>query len=229
MTFRQRIEHSRILAWLLAAIAGAYLSLCDRTTKWEVRGEDDLRKALADGPVLLVMWHERSIMGALHWPANGRQLSSLYADSPIGRVSGALQRRRGLMPMEMSDKQSNLGASRMILRRVREGVCIGMTGDGPLGPAGVVKDAPLEWARSTGMPVFAYGFSTKRHRLLDSWDRMMLPLPFTTGGKVFARLDQPLTRKANADQIANQRNSLGQLLNDATNAADDLAGINPQT
>ena len=220
MTIRHRIENSSILAWLLAAVAGSYLALCNRTTTWEVRGEDNLRLALADGPILLLMWHERSLMGAVHWPVDARQLSSLYASSPIGRVSGALQRRLGLMPMEMSNKQSNLGASRVILRRVREGGCIGMTGDGPLGPIGVVKNAPLEWARSTNMPIFAYAFSTKRHKRLDSWDHMMLPLPFTSGGKVFVRLDLALERKSDSG-----RKEIGALMTRAVKEADRLSKI----
>ena len=64
MTFRQRIEHSRILAWLLAAIASSYLSLCQRTTRWEYVGLGqaeirarrrscatfDVARAVTDGP-----------------------------------------------------------------------------------------------------------------------------------------------------------------------------------
>ncbi len=220
MTFRQRIEHSTFLAWLLATIAGGYLSLCNSTIKWEVRGEDTLRRALTDGPVLLVMWHERSIMGALHWPVDARQLSSLFDASPIGRVSGALQRRAGLIPMEMSHKQSNLAASRMILKRVREGVCIGMTGDGPTGPALTLKDAPLDWARKTGMPVFAYAFSTKRHKRLESWDQMVLPLPFTRGAKVFARLDMVLERKGDEG-----RDEMGALMTKVMREADGVVDV----
>ena len=61
---------------------------------------------------------------------------------------------------------SNLAASRVILRRVREGVSIGMTGDGPLGPSHIaVKDPPLDWARVMKRPVYAYAFATKRHRI----------------------------------------------------------------
>ena len=89
---------------------------------------DELRAALADGPVLLIMWHSRSVMGALHWPVADAPLSSLYDRSPIGRVSGALQRRVGLQPMEMSRKLSNRAASRTVLKRVKDGVSIGMTG-----------------------------------------------------------------------------------------------------
>lgn len=189
MTFRHRIEHSRFLAWLLAALASSYLSLCQRTTRWEYVGLDRLKSDLAVGPVLILMWHGRSLMGPIHWPVEAAPLSSLYDASPVGRVSGALQRRRGLQPMEMSNKISNLAASRVVLKRVRDGASIGMTGDGPLGPARAIKDAPLEWARVMKRPVYGYAFSVKRHRILSSWDDMMLPLPFTTGRVVFARFE----------------------------------------
>jgi len=179
-SFRKRLEHSRLLAGILAALVGCYLRLCNATTRWQVEGLDDLKADLAQGPVLLVMWHERSLMGPVHWPVKDGQLSSLYASSAIGRVSGAMQRQFGLQPMEMSNSQSNVTASRQILRRVREGVSIGMTGDGPLGPALAVKDAPLDWARAMQRPVYAYAFATKRHRRLNAWDRMMMPLPLTS-------------------------------------------------
>ena len=45
-------------------------------------------------------------------------------------------------------------------RRAR-GSSVGLTGDGPPGPARVLKDAPLEWARATGRPVFVYAFAPR--------------------------------------------------------------------
>jgi lysophospholipid acyltransferase (LPLAT)-like uncharacterized protein len=182
-----------------------------------MRGLETLKADLADGPVLLLMWHGRSLMGPMHWPVEVGPLSSLYDASPIGRVSGALQRKRGLQPMEMSNKLSNLAASRVVLRRVRDGVSIGMTGDGPLGPALAIKDAPLEWARVMKRPVYGYAFSTKRHRILSSWDDMMLPLPFTTGRVVFARFDGDVVGKM--DETA--RNGLKGLLDEVVKVADN--------
>lgn len=218
MAFRKQIEKSQFLAWLLGVIAGGYLSLCNRTTKWEVRGEDTLRSALAEGPVLLVLWHGRLLLVGHHWPRDARQLSTLHDTSPIARVVGALHTRLGLLPMEMSNKRSNIAASRMILRRMKEGACIGLTGDGPTGPAQVVKVAPLDWARITGMPVFAYAFSTKRHKILGSWDRMMLPLPFTRGAKVFAKLSVTIPRKGDSG-----REEISALMTQVMRDADELA------
>lgn len=219
---RRRIEKSERMATALAWCAGGYLAFCNRTTRWNSEGQDELEAALQDGPVLLLMWHERSIMGALHWPVKAGQLSSLYADSPIGRVSGALQRRVGLQPMQMSHKTTNIAASRQVLKRVRDGVSIGMTGDGPLGPALLLKDAPLEWARVTGMPVFIYAFATTRGRRLSTWDRLLVPRPFGKGARVFARCDMVVPRKPDAAATEDLRMILADALTTTTARADAL-------
>lgn len=223
MSLRRRIEKSEFLAARLATVAGWYLALCNRTTKWHVTGLDELTSALHDGPVLLVMWHERSVMGALHWPVDVAPLSSLYANSPIGRISGALQRQVGLQPMQMSNKRSNRAASRMVLKRVRDGVSIGMTGDGPLGPALQVKDAPLDWARATGIPVFCYAFATTRGRRLRSWDQMLVPRLFGRGAYVFVRFEGMVARKMPDERLEALREDLRIALDEAVHQAENLA------
>ena len=218
MNIRQRIHQSRFLAWLLAAIAGAYLDLCFYTTRWTYKGVDQLKSDLADGPVLLLVWHGRSLFGPYHWPVKHGPVSTLYEASPIGRVSGALQRRRKMQPIEMSSDMSNLAASRVILRRVREGVSIGMTGDGPLGPNQILKDPPLEWARAMKRPAYTYGFATKRHKILGSWDKMMLPLPFTRGAAVYQRVEGEFVHK----QDEGSRTRISDAMDSAMGEADRL-------
>lgn len=227
MSLRKRIEKSEFLAGLLAGLAGRYLAFCDRRTKWEVAGLEDLQAALKDGPVLLVMWHSRSVMGALHWPVADGPLSSLHASSPVGRVSGALQRRAGLQPMEMARSRSNTAASRTILKRVRAGVSIGMTGDGPLGPAREVKDAPLDWARVAGVPVFCYAFSVSKGRRLGSWDQMLVPRPFGRGAYVFRRFECAVARKMTPEALENLRKDMCDIIDATTAEADRLAGVPP--
>lgn len=222
MSLRRRIEKSEWLAARIAGLIGGYLSLCNRRIHWKTEGLDELHVALQDGPVLLVMWHGRSVMGALHWPVTDGPLSSLHDSSPVGRVSGALQRRVGLRPVQMSRKKSNRSASREVLKRVKEGVSIGMTGDGPLGPALEVKDAPLDWARITGMPVFCYAFSVSKGRRLASWDKMLVPHPYGQGAYVFRRFSGDVQRKMEPEQIEALRIEMHQFMQDTTARADAL-------
>ncbi|OSQ45264.1 lysophospholipid acyltransferase family protein [Marivita geojedonensis] len=224
MSLRRRIETSKTVAAGLGALGWGYLAFCDRNTDWQVEGLTDLQDALSEGPILLVMWHSRSVMGAIHWPVADGPLSSLYNRSPVGRISGAVQRRAGLQAVEMSRTRSNRSASREVLRRFRDGVSIGMTGDGPLGPAHEVLDAPLDWARTLGAPVFCYAFSTTRGRQLNTWDKMLVPLPFGRGAKVFARFDGTLPRRATGAELEATREALRCFMDTTTARADALVG-----
>jgi len=113
----------------------------------------------------------------------------------------------------------------MVMKRAKEGVSIGITADGPTGPAFTVKDAPLEWARIMQRPIFGYAFAAKRHRTLKTWDSMMIPLPFTRGAIVFDRLDVSVPRKATAEQIEAGRTAMTAELDRVTALADQISGI----
>lgn len=219
---RRRLENSKRLARLLATPVSWYLRFCMVTTRWQVEGLDALRADLADGSVLCVLWHGRLMMIAPHWPRDAGTLSCLHDSAPVGRVAGALQACFGLDPFEMSEKRSNLATSRAVMQRARDGISIGITADGPLGPGYAVKDAPLEWTRTLQRPVWVYAFATSRHRRLKTWDAMMWPWPFGRGAVVFARVDVALARKATKADIAEARAVLQAGLEGVTARADEI-------
>lgn len=227
MKIRKRIEKSEFLAELVGRIVGFYLSFCTRTSTWQYEGMDDLKAALADGPVLVMTWHSRSAMGSIHWPSDVAPLAALHNTSPIGRVTGAQQRAAGLKPIKMSHKMSNVAASRAILKSVKGGMSMALTGDGPKGPARALKDAPLEWARVTGIPIFCYAYSMARGRRLGSWDRMLLPKSFGTGSCVFRRFDQDVPRKLDDAARDELRADLAKCMDAATARADEMVGVPP--
>lgn len=227
MSLRTRLENSELLAEVIGRIIGAYLKLCTRTTRWQYEGMDDLKAALATGPVLVMTWHSRSAMGSMHWPSDVAPLSALHNNSPIGRVTGAMQRTSGLKPIKMSHNMSNIAASRAILKSVKGGMSMALTGDGPKGPARALKDAPLEWARVTGIPIFCYAFSTTRGRRVNSWDTMLLPKAFGKGACIFRRFDQQVPRKPDDAAREKLRQDLQQFMDETTADADRALGLEP--
>jgi hypothetical protein len=220
---RRRIERSPRIAQAFAIPVAWYLRFCIATTKWTFEGVDGLSDDLANGPVLIACWHGRLLMIGPHWPQSHGNLSCLHDTAPIGRVAGALQAHFGLQPIEMSARLSNVAASRTVMKRARDGVSIGITADGPTGPCGKVKDAPLEWARTVQRPIYGYAFATKRHRILGTWDGMLLPLPFTHGAVVFQPLDVVVPRKASAQDIETARAGMQTGLETVTARADTIA------
>lgn len=221
---RKRIEQSPLLARAIGSVMATYLRLCFATTKWDMSGIDALTADMADGPVLAITWHGRLLMIGPHWPREAGSLSCLHDTAPIGRAAGALQASFGLDPIAMSARHSNLAISRTVLKRAKDGLSIGITADGPTGPGFEVKDAPLEWARTLQRPVYGYAFAARRRRILGTWDKMMVPLPFTRGAVVFSRLDIDLPRKATPDQIEVARIQMKVGLDAVTAEADTVAG-----
>jgi lysophospholipid acyltransferase (LPLAT)-like uncharacterized protein len=222
-SLRRKVEQSDLLAQVSGRTFAGWAKLCDRSTTWRREGEEDVARAAAEGPVMMVLWHEMIMMGSVHWqPAWGR-LVSLHDTSPAGRSGAAAAGWLGTEPFLMSGRQSNLGVTREILGLLRAGRSLAVTGDGPRGPRRVVKDAPLDWARAAGVPVFAYAWAVKGQRRAKSWDRMQLVRPFEQGGIVFRRWDREIPRRMDDATREALRADLGAHLTAAADAAAALA------
>jgi lysophospholipid acyltransferase (LPLAT)-like uncharacterized protein len=51
--------------------------------------------------------------------------------------------------------------------------------DGPRGPHGYVKPGLLKIAQVTGTPILPVGISPEKKWVFNSWDRFMVPKPFS--------------------------------------------------
>ncbi len=69
-------------------------------------------------------------------------------------------------------------------RMLDSGVSVGVAVDGPEGPFGKIHDGALHLARKTGFPIVPIKASPSRAIALHSWDRTIIPLPFTKVGMV---------------------------------------------
>jgi len=53
------------------------------------------------------------------------------------------------------------------------------TADGPRGPIYKTKMGPIKLAQMTGAPIGAFHFQPERAWVVNSWDRFLVPKPFT--------------------------------------------------
>jgi lysophospholipid acyltransferase (LPLAT)-like uncharacterized protein len=88
------------------------------------------------------------------------------------------------------------GATRDILRWLKDGNGVAITPDGPRGPMEDMKEGPPMLARLSKAPVLLVGLASKPSLRLGSWDKAMIPLPFTRGVIVW---DGPLGASAADD------------------------------
>lgn len=228
MKLRKRLVNSKLLEAILSGAVAAYLKFCLRTIKWQSEGLEPLKEALKDGPVILVLWHSRLILAAAHWPHDSCAARTLVDTSPIARLAGAIQRRFGVEPVQIRAGRSSLDTTLDVLRQLRGGNSLGLAADGPIGPARKFRDPPMEWARISGVPVFFYAYSTRRHIQFSSWDRMMFPVPFTKGAYVFRRLQSDIPRKIDDAQRKALKREMALALDGVQAEADVLVGLPPQ-
>jgi len=71
------------------------------------------------------------------------------------------------------------------VRELKKGAVLCFTPDGPRGPSGVVQGGLMMMAKKSGQPIIPIGMATNRRWLIKSWDRYMVPKPFSRGVMVF--------------------------------------------
>ncbi|MCC6919050.1 MAG: lysophospholipid acyltransferase family protein [Alphaproteobacteria bacterium] len=229
----KRIGRSAPVRAVLCFLAAGYIRLVHATSRWTVVGGDVPKRFWDEGqPFILAFWHGRILMMPYCWP-KGRRMNmlisrhrdgGLIADTiawfGLGVVRGSTAK-----PGRERDKGAQAALMEMI-RKLKGGEYVGITPDGPRGPRMRASDGVVAVARLAGVPVIACSYATKRRRVLSSWDRFTIPLPFTRGVFVWGRpIDVPAGTKGEALDAA--RLKVEAELNAVTREADRLAGHDP--
>lgn len=226
---RKRIaDHPGLNARVEDAFAAYVRRVHDRGT-WERRGFEALDEAVAAGePVIVVLWHQRLFMASYCFPVALGPITSLTTSARAGRLAGQVQVRFGFDTIPMSSHKRHVTLSREVLRRIKAGSSVGIAADGPGGPHRVLSPVPLQWARVSGVRVFAVAFSASRVLRLPTWDHLMLPLPGTRGVLTCREWAHTVPRDADEAELERLRLSLEATLDAVTDEADIAMGRRPE-
>jgi lysophospholipid acyltransferase (LPLAT)-like uncharacterized protein len=128
---------------------------------------------------IFVFWHERLLCFTYtHGRYHGRILVSRSRDGEvIARVASGL----GFLPVRGSSRRGGVEALRALLAEAGSGYDFGITPDGPVGPLHVFKVGAVYLASQSGLPIIPISVSYGRCWRLKSWDRFIVPRPFTWG------------------------------------------------
>jgi lysophospholipid acyltransferase (LPLAT)-like uncharacterized protein len=152
-----------------------------RTNRWTVEGAERPRRLREQGKsFILAFWHGRLMMIPMAWQrlAPMHMLISAHRD---GRIIADAVTYFGVESIPGSTRRGGSAALRTMLKRLEAGDCVGITPDGPRGPAMVASSGVVNVARLAGVPIVPVVFATSRHRVLRTWDRFHLALPFGRG------------------------------------------------
>lgn len=172
-------------------------------------------------PILFALWHGRMFLSIQ--AHRGEGIVTMASQSKDGEIIAQWLAGNGYSVVRGSTTRGGSEALRQMVRQVRSGRHAALTVDGPKGPPRVVQPGVVQLARLTGAWILPITSASSRPRFLASWDRYLLPLPFSrnvvTYGDPFPIEDSVSEQKALA--------RIAEALDDATREADAAAGITP--
>ncbi len=158
-----------------------YIRFVYATNLWSVEGRHWPSRLRAEGRGFIgAFWHGRMMMMPMAWQrmAPMHMLISAHRDGQI--IAGAMT-YFGIQSIAGSTRRGGSAALRAMLKRLKEGHCVAITPDGPRGPAMSVSIGIVNLARLAQVPIQPGTYATSRRRLLSTWDRYHLALPFGRG------------------------------------------------
>lgn len=147
-------------------------------------GKEKERKLEADGaPIIYVFWHGRLFFCPYYFRTRSTRPASEYSilvsPSVDGEIIARVLSMFGYGVIRGSSFKSARKGLRELVRSVDEGNCAVLIADGSRGPAERLQPGSLMLSKLTGRTVIPLTMSFSSRWTLGSWDRMMIPKPFS--------------------------------------------------
>jgi lysophospholipid acyltransferase (LPLAT)-like uncharacterized protein len=134
-----------------------------------------------DVPVAIVLWHNRLFLAAeiVRRYRQGRPAYALVSASQDGAWLSAFFSLAGMRTVRGSSSRLGREAATALVDVLRAGYDVGITPDGPRGPRYECKAGSIIVARRTHAPMLLVGAEFDSAWQLRSWDRFVIPKPFS--------------------------------------------------
>ena len=195
-TLLQRVELA-LVSWIVPAI----LALIGCTLRPTITYEDGAIDGLHDlYPGIFPFWH-RCVLPAT-WYFRRRRIAVLTSQSLDGEFIARVIRRFGFAAVRGSTTRGGQRALREMDRMLSERGAVAFTIDGPRGPRFVAKKGPVLLARTSGTPITAFYVAVQSAWTLNTWDKLVIPRPFS---RMYVRVARKIFVPPDADDAAMDR------------------------
>jgi lysophospholipid acyltransferase (LPLAT)-like uncharacterized protein len=172
-TFKQRL----ILA-IVPPLAYMVICLLGVTLRYEDISEPGMTPQYHTPPPLIyAIWH-RCLL-ACAWRFRNANLHILISRSFDGELIARTVERLGFVAVRGSSSREGAVGLRNLQRAFYENNYIAITADGPRGPAQIAKPGVTQLAKLVNAPVGTVYLHADHAWVLHSWDRFMIPKPFS--------------------------------------------------
>jgi lysophospholipid acyltransferase (LPLAT)-like uncharacterized protein len=188
----------RFEAKLIAAAGYRLIAALGSTLRWRTEGLEHLETIVGSGrqPVM-AFWHGR-ILPSIYF-FRDRDIVVITSDNFDGEWTAKIIHRFGYTTARGSTSRNAARAALRAKRRMEEGHAVGITVDGPRGPALVAQPGAVWLAKTTGNPIVPFHIEARSYWTARSWDASQIPRPFSRVAVVFG---EPFNVPEDADEPA---------------------------
>ena len=215
-----RRHNPRVLPRVLGFLTFLAVSLYRTTLLLTVVGEGHRQAIRAKGKKPLhAIWHQRMVGGIL--AHRGMGFVTMASKSDDGEIIATFLKYWGFVAVRGSSSRGGDVASADFLEAFKTAAGSALTPDGPRGPARRCKRGIAVLAEQGNALVLPSSSSSSRPRFLNSWDRFLVPLPFSRCVVVYG---PALERAAGESEDAFLARA-AEAIDAVTDEADRLCGV----
>jgi lysophospholipid acyltransferase (LPLAT)-like uncharacterized protein len=198
----RRFVRSDRLRRMLCYSIHLYIRFVYWTSRWSTEGAEHPRRLREAGrPFILAFWHGRLMMIPMAWQRLA-PIHMLISGHRDGQIIANAVAYFGVQTVTGSTRRGGTAALRTMVKALAAGDCVGITPDGPAGPAMVASAGIINVARLGRVPIVPVTFAARRRRHMRSWDRMQAALPFTRGVFIWG---EPIEVASDLDEAGVER------------------------
>jgi lysophospholipid acyltransferase (LPLAT)-like uncharacterized protein len=131
-------------------------------------------------------WHGR--MSLMFFMRSKNKLVNIFISSHAdGKIIGNVSKFFDINVIWGSSNKNPMGSVRNIFAALAKKECMAITPDGPRGPRFEINSAIAKIASKYNVPVIPMTFASSRRKIFSSWDRFILPLPFSKLALIYGK------------------------------------------
>jgi lysophospholipid acyltransferase (LPLAT)-like uncharacterized protein len=170
----------RIMLAVVPRFVWALLRIVERTWRFEVIAEEGVDPVLfgqRPGPEIYCFWHQCVLPCTIYF--QHARAVILISQSFDGELITRILRMFGFDAVRGSSSRGARGGLLGLKHVIETGRTAIFTADGPRGPIYETKMGPIKLAQTTGAPIGVFHLQPEHAWTLNSWDRFLIPRPFT--------------------------------------------------
>ncbi len=213
------------LKWkIIGLVCKLFIDFLFLFSRVETRGFEKVADIVAGRRFIFAIWHSRMLLPAFMY--RHINASILVSNSADGEIVAQMLHSYGHQTIRGSTGKHGLRALMLqvadMRRHGRPGV---VTPDGPQGPRHRVHPGVVLLAQKTGFPIIPLAYGAKKRKVFKSWDRFVLPLPWTHCAMVYGNpISVPDTFGSDEKTLAVYITKVENELNRVTAEADAMFG-----